>query len=110
VGQHLNFNLIRYGTWSRVDSCHHLHYALELATALTREEARHITDEILRSDATRQLSYDGLKALTGPAATPSCQEPGSQIHRIKLASWNGLVIRMIRPWIVRFGRVKCPNP
>ena len=61
--QHLNFNLIRYGTWSRVDSCHHLHYALELATALTREEARHIIDEILRSDATRQLSYDGLKAL-----------------------------------------------
>jgi hypothetical protein len=35
----------------------------ELATALTREEARHIIDEILRSDATRQLSYDGLKAL-----------------------------------------------
>ena len=59
----LNFNLIRYGTWSRVDSCHRLHYALELATALTRKEARHIIHEILRSDATRQLSYDGLKAL-----------------------------------------------
>ena len=31
-------------------------------------------------------------------------------HRIKLASWNGLVIRMIRPWLVRFGRAKRPNP
>jgi hypothetical protein len=31
-------------------------------------------------------------------------------HRIKLASWNGLVIRMIRPWIVRFGPAKRPRP
>jgi hypothetical protein len=38
-------------------------YALELETASTHQEAERIVNEMLHSEAARQLSYDGLKAL-----------------------------------------------